>query len=273
MYIKTLILKNMRNNRSLIGIVNTIFDEIDQVSCITLECRVIKKESTEILKITSINGHPDGFSFGEWLKEACDRVARQFMMEQADFYGKDKELFTKYAINRCRQLSVYPVGFQPENRSRNLHLVIYGPKNSSSENRAMAVRFAGRYFIMRYHYLRDLADRLQMIVFLDQFSHNDEANMNITGDSSRLPTGFSVQLLAAFARILFESGFFKDTSKLRICRRFAGIFSTPRQKEISPRSFSNHFNQPDQPSLIQIGENLGKWMKIVEKLQSLKNDI
>ena len=162
----------------------------------------------------------------------------------------------------------------PGNKSNSQFIV--NAKNSASTSdqyREHARSYAGRYFVIRHHYLRELAGRLQMIAFLDSFFPKGEAGMNFTCDSTRLTTTFSVKLLAAFARLLFESGFFNDTSKLLVCRRFAGIFSTRCQKEISPRSFVNHFNLPDQPSLVQIAENLGKWMKIVEKLQSRENVI
>jgi hypothetical protein len=272
MHIEPYILESMGNKQLMNRIVNSIFDEIEGVRCIELTC-TIKNIGEWQISVTSVNGLPDGFSFKAWLKAACERVVRLFEAELSDLPFHEKDLLIKRVQNRCRKLGAIPDLLKPEPNHKKLRVHVNDATIVTADHWEQVVRYSRRYFIIRHYYLRELADRLQMIFAFDHYTHRPEVNANIFGDFTRLQTTFSVQHLAAFARVLFESGFFNETNKLLVCRTLAGVFSTPRQKEISSRSFGNHFTQPDPPSLLQIAENLGKWMKIAEKLRHCEDDM
>jgi len=262
----------MKTNQQLIKIVDSIFEEIEGIGCITLGYRLNPKKSTNCLKITSVNGYPDGLCFNAWLRDACKRVAYQFMIERCELSEAEKEQLLKYTLIRCRMLGAPSGKFHLKNFMPKKLLLRDESKNAGMGNNDMAAGFAGRYFVIRYHHLQKLAFWITMIASLDQYHPLGEANINVSAETPRLATNYTVQMLAVFAKVLFESGFFKDVSKMMVCRCFSSLFSTPRQKEISFQSFRNHFNQPDPSSLAEIVENLGKWMKNAEILQSCEND-
>jgi len=260
----------MKTNQQLIKIVDSIFDELEGVKYITLGYTLNPKKNTNTLKITSINGFADGLLFNIWLRESCKRTARLYLMERVELTEPERELLLKYALIRCRMLGAPSAKFHLENFFPKKLLQRDESKNASMGKSEMVTRFAGRYFVIRYHHLQHLAFRIRMISSLDEY--HPVGDGDVSAETPRLATNYTVQMLGVFARVLFESGFFKDVSKLMVCQRFFFLFSTPRQKEISFQSFRNHFNQPDPSSLAEIVENFGKWMKNAEILQSREND-
>ena len=89
-------------------------------------------------------------------------------------------------------------------------------------------------------------------------------NGNKPSASEKIVLNCSVNRLGLHLKLLYEDGFFKNTTKMALCRIISKFICTPKQEEISYRSLKNAMDAPKEQSIRLFVETWGNYLDRAE---------
>jgi len=267
-------------------LLNEHFSEFNAVSSIRISYSISSTDlsggATTALKLTGVNGFKSVTTFTGYLNHLHVSLIGKLMEVQPRLDEQGMRLFLKQSMIRCRKLTQVtipiPVEIKPGDPDgdghQKLQTVFYHPifehdpgDEPAEEIKKALLLITHRYAQMFKIVVDELLDELRCFFFLVEFFTVLNIPASLNHHSEKIPLADNVRILAGVMRLYYESGIFTITNKSEFCRLIASKFSTPHQKDISPGSLKNHFNDPTPETLQLIRDRLGKLMNNSRNLE------
>jgi hypothetical protein len=252
---------------------NQMFSELNAASKIVISCTIPSTHHTGLEngspRLTGVNGCNSVTTFTDYLYSLKAGLLETLSEELPELDVQVRRMFIHQVILRCRSYACitspletddYPVNKKGYQQIRwGFHKPVFNPGEGPQPDvhaQKILLSLTSRYAYVWRLIGEELLDELHWLhchaTFLPVLNHPPDRKPA----HEKIPLKDNVAELGAMARLFYDNNAIDLDNKTLFCKLIADMFSTPRQKDISPRSLKNHFDCPSLETMDQLREEL-----------------
>ena len=222
-----------------------------------------------LIRIAELGGQDSPLQLEHYLNylQAGWLVQLQEILTQVQL--NDRPQFADLLDRKFRRAALLLLPGQPQQPAWNpsrMQVIYNGKEVQDPMLTASVCQAARRYAVVYAALLNRIRGNLRTVVFSAVFGGVAATAVPPAKRSGRLLFNGSVKHLGAFFRVLVDREIIKTPVIAELTRSIAGLFSTPRQEEISPKSLRNAFEDPSPEVLEQVLSECRLFERYLERL-------